>query len=394
MTRAVRRRAGRGAARARRGAVLPLVCVLLAVLVGAAGLAIDVSRMHAAAAELQTAADAGALAGARGFLADPGNAAGGVTAAARLLATRNAVLGRTIASGEVAVDPMRRADDGSVAVATWATANGVRVTVERTTPFIFGAIPGLTTPTVRRQATAWLASVKTAVCARPLGLSFQWAWEQTGHTGTAGLSDAVTGTDLAGLGSQTAAQRTRELAGAYGSSERADYKNGSVWAPVTLDPNNSKGGYNDQFDPVAANCSRYTAEVGDGVTALNGASAQGAAHDGMARLCGTTAARCGANGTVVRVSWLGPATATTKGGSSGANGAEVRLLGLVRIHCYFGAAYNSGNLATSDCPATGYARRPGGTLVVEMLPPGALGFMTGDKFGTMVSGIQRLMLVQ
>ena len=51
----------------RRGAVLTLVALLLVVLLGCLAFSIDVGYIQVARAQLQTAADAGALAGARGL---------------------------------------------------------------------------------------------------------------------------------------------------------------------------------------------------------------------------------------------------------------------------------------------------------------------------------------
>src|SRR5258707_2131415 len=51
----------------RRGAVLVLVAILLTVLLGFLAFSIDLGYVEIARAELQTAADAGALAGARGL---------------------------------------------------------------------------------------------------------------------------------------------------------------------------------------------------------------------------------------------------------------------------------------------------------------------------------------
>src|SRR5262245_15143097 len=48
----------------RRGAVIPLVCMLLVVLIGMLAFAIDIGRLTMTRAELQAAADAAALAGA------------------------------------------------------------------------------------------------------------------------------------------------------------------------------------------------------------------------------------------------------------------------------------------------------------------------------------------
>ncbi|MDQ6926520.1 MAG: pilus assembly protein TadG-related protein, partial [Candidatus Eremiobacteraeota bacterium] len=51
--------------RSRRGATIPLVCVLLTALLGGAALAVDIGRVYLTATEAQAAADAGALAAGR-----------------------------------------------------------------------------------------------------------------------------------------------------------------------------------------------------------------------------------------------------------------------------------------------------------------------------------------
>jgi hypothetical protein len=425
--------------------VLPLVCVALVALLGAASLALDLSRMYAVAVELQTAADAGALAGARGLQDDPGNAAGTVAADAVALATSNPVFGRRPTAGEVAVDPMTRDDANGVAPAAWASANAVRVTVERRTPFVFGDFMGLTPPTIRRRATAWVANVTRATCVRPLGLPFQYVWEMAGRPGKPAPGDKLTADDVkrvtestqgnqgggsgGGQAPQTApaasaapattaenttptkgkkakstpsahagADGTVELTAAWNPSDR-DFGDPTKWSPVSVQDNNSTSGYEEQFAESAARCAGQSVAM-DGTEdgrALNGGSVERATHAGLAGLCGTTAAQCnGPDGLTLRVSWVSTNGAGNKGGSSGssANDAQFRLVSYVRVVCYFGAAFDGKASAPSNCPSTNYQGRPPGTMLIEVLPPTAGSPMPGDEYGNAASGIQRLMLVR
>ncbi len=88
----------------RRGAVLPLVAILIFVLLGFAAFAIDLGYLHVVKGELQNAADAGALAGAASLFDSDGNLdRGGATTAAQNATIANNSGGKAVPAPNVEI---------------------------------------------------------------------------------------------------------------------------------------------------------------------------------------------------------------------------------------------------------------------------------------------------
>ncbi len=153
-----------------RGQVLILFLFALAVLLGFAAMAIDVGLFLHDRRALQNAADAAALAGA-GYLPDGSQA----TQQAQQWATDNGI---DVAGGELE----------SVSVSSYRAPNDrISVTVKRDVSFVFGRALGLTSDTMRAEATAGRVPV-TAGCIA--------AWAVTGVVNDA---SADYGLDQTGL---------------------------------------------------------------------------------------------------------------------------------------------------------------------------------------------------
>jgi Flp pilus assembly protein TadG len=86
-----------------RGVIVPLTVVALVGLCGFIALSVDLGMLAVARAQCQDAADAAAVAGVRSLNGSTGSNISGATSAAIAQATRNAVLGTTLQSSEVAV---------------------------------------------------------------------------------------------------------------------------------------------------------------------------------------------------------------------------------------------------------------------------------------------------
>jgi Flp pilus assembly protein TadG len=119
--------------RAERGAVAVAVAILLPVLIGITGLVIDVGSWYETQTQLQSAADAAALAGAQDLPNNPSSAA----AAARTLAADN-VSGAT-------VTPVTPYDGDS---------SEIQVTVSKQGSVTFASILGISGPTITASAVA------------------------------------------------------------------------------------------------------------------------------------------------------------------------------------------------------------------------------------------------
>ena len=86
-----------------RGAILPLAAISIIGLCGFLALSIDLGMLAVARAQVQNAADAAAICGARSLIGSQGNYVANSTANAIAQATRNTILGTNINPAEVAV---------------------------------------------------------------------------------------------------------------------------------------------------------------------------------------------------------------------------------------------------------------------------------------------------
>jgi Flp pilus assembly protein TadG len=162
--------------RGRRGAVLVLVAMLMVPLVALAALSIDVGWWQVGANQLQTSADAAALAGARALQLDTtGSPHARVTAYARQVAASNRAFAETVSvnGGDVEGrywDPVAL----SIAPVDWGNpvTNAVQVTTRSTPGLILAGATGQTAPTIARRATAWIANINQLECITPWTLSY------------------------------------------------------------------------------------------------------------------------------------------------------------------------------------------------------------------------------
>ena len=145
----------------RRGAILPLLAVLLVALVAFVALAIDIGMIAVAKTQCQDAADNAALAGARAI---DGSTSGNTTAAtsvAQAAAAANTILSKTVSSSQVAVqhgayhyDYTAMTFTPQIPPVSPDNYNLTQVTVAPTTSSFFSRIFGLTSFNVQATATA------------------------------------------------------------------------------------------------------------------------------------------------------------------------------------------------------------------------------------------------
>jgi Putative Flp pilus-assembly TadE/G-like len=132
----------RSSAQGDRGAVLVIVAISLVVLLGMTALAIDLSSFYKAQRQAQTAADAGALAGAQDLVRSATSASGDATTLAR-----------------------QNYPGATVTADATSTVNQITVSVKGTTPTFFGKILGLGNETVGARAVAGPTTGKS--CSNP-----------------------------------------------------------------------------------------------------------------------------------------------------------------------------------------------------------------------------------
>ncbi|HEY0776849.1 MAG TPA: pilus assembly protein TadG-related protein [Gemmatirosa sp.] len=163
----------------RRGAVLPLVCILLTVLLGGLALAVDMGRVYVTAAETQAVADAAALGAVSASQLRPSYASSYAPARAQQLAVRNRAAGTlgSVASGDVVPSFYDPVANTTTATTYSGTVNAVQATAPATARYVIAGGLGLTPPTVARSAVAWIANVNGAACVRPLAPPYTRIYE-------------------------------------------------------------------------------------------------------------------------------------------------------------------------------------------------------------------------
>jgi Flp pilus assembly protein TadG len=142
--------------RAEHGQVVVMVAVLVVVLLGFAGLAIDVARQNAEQRHVQTAADAGALAGCRALMEGASDAAAATEA--RTVAGINIVRSPSGGSSLIAADDARVYEDGHAGDPSYLVSGilisgtTVRVAIQSTVETMLARVVGI--PTLASSARA------------------------------------------------------------------------------------------------------------------------------------------------------------------------------------------------------------------------------------------------
>lgn len=199
----------------RRGATAILVALLIAPLLGFAAFVLDVGVWTVGASQLQTAADAAALAGARRLqLAATGSTGvAGATAEAKSTAARNAALGSPLAESdaEVAVgywDPDEPDPDSRFTTGGPRPNNAVRVVVSRAGGLIFGGAFVSSSPVISRSAVAWIASIQSHGCVLPTAMPYQVLYDKVASAASArSPRPDLPPSDVARIGDISAARR-------------------------------------------------------------------------------------------------------------------------------------------------------------------------------------------
>lgn len=207
--------------RNRKGAIAILMALMFVVLIAATGAAVDMSRMFMMKNQLQTAADAAAMAGAIELVRTPSNA----TAEVQRYATSNMVLDRAVG----VPNPDTDIRFGSWNDATHTLTNphppapttaddAVRVTVSAPSSYLFMQVFGIPTVQIRASATAWArAPVGTLTeCVKPWAIPYERLTNVL-DPGNPDLQRELTEDDRVRLRQMSEADRTFTLK--YGSDQ-------------------------------------------------------------------------------------------------------------------------------------------------------------------------------
>ena len=155
----------------RKGIFVVLFGLMFLILMGAGAMAIDMSRIWTMRNELQTAADAGALAGAI-QMTSPNNDPADVPDTARIIARKNLAQYDTVHVDGVTTgvwDDLAATFDSTVPL----PHNAVRVEVSHGTNKMIMGLFGIAAPRVKARAIAWAnAPVNNANCLRPWSIPY------------------------------------------------------------------------------------------------------------------------------------------------------------------------------------------------------------------------------
>ena len=152
----------------RRGATAVLVAVLIVLVGGMAAFGIDPARVYAGVNEMQTGADAAALAGAL-QLQHTGTSP---VSAVQTFAANNRAFGSaiTLPAADVEGGFWDPAADTFTPSASWSANNAVRVTTRSSPATPFGKLMGRSAVSATRPAIAWIANQLSRDCIKPWGL--------------------------------------------------------------------------------------------------------------------------------------------------------------------------------------------------------------------------------
>jgi Flp pilus assembly protein TadG len=160
--------------RSRRGATLVLVAILMTVLIGFTGIAIDASRLYVMRAQLQTTADAAAIAAiVEVNNTRPTNAA----AVALQYVPKNLVeqTAATVTAADVEPGSWDFATNVFTKLGSWTdpAVAAVRVTARYPGAYTFARVFGATGQTVTARAVGAIGYVSSSDCLRPWAVSYQ-----------------------------------------------------------------------------------------------------------------------------------------------------------------------------------------------------------------------------
>ncbi len=177
---------------ARTGATLVLVAMLIVVIGGMAAFAIDLARIYSGVNELQTGADAAALAGALRLQRITGtSAAAGVQA----FSGRNSAFGSAIALDEDDIEGGIWNPTATAFTPTnWSAANAVRITTRSSPTLAFGRLLSRGRLSASRSGIAWIANQSARDCIKPWGFDLTYLNGIVGNniTGQSGVNTVRT----------------------------------------------------------------------------------------------------------------------------------------------------------------------------------------------------------
>jgi Flp pilus assembly protein TadG len=262
----------------RRGAILVITAILTMSAMALLAVTLDFSRMGSLRNELQTSADAGALAGAIQLL--PGKNPGLTPAQidTRSSDSARAYVGRNLAmQGTATVDSVifGRWDNSAKVFTAGATPTDAItiVTSRQSTGLMMTGLLGVASPRIKARATAWAgAPVSSSGCIKPWAISYTALMSRINtylgiSNTTANLTRNFTPADLTALLAMSAAQRSFDMH--LGSGNAVDSTNIGIsgnYQAVSTYPKRYDAATNTNYvGPIPGNAQGYRDDL-SGVT--------------------------------------------------------------------------------------------------------------------------------
>jgi Flp pilus assembly protein TadG len=436
----------------RRGATMVLAACLMVPLLTIAAFALDLSWWQVTTSQLQTAADAAALSGARALQLYPNSASDSVPARASTAAAANLVQG--VAGTADTVQPGTWNPTARTFTSSgWSTANAVRVASVSRGGQIFSGVARSQGPDLSRPAIAWVAQINSGTCITPWGLPYTTLYDKAAQLASSGASTAsprpdLTGTQLAALSSPTTtdAQRTIVLYGqnaastpptgsgvtAYnggwigygysGNSGQTAYQSGHWSCNNTVVSVASSGGTTLATAGADVGCWSVRAMMGNPANNCNtsnwdyltdpGPNPQtcfykGVTNNGLTGTAKITTYDAGcypsatetSAGVMLRVTWSDQT-------GTGSNALSYRVIGRLKLVCLFRGASGAGSIGASGTANTGVTNEtcqsgsstvrnlPIGTIVAQVQGISSDAMTPSTVLGTTPGDVQKLVLVR
>jgi Flp pilus assembly protein TadG len=344
----------------RRGATLVLVAIMMVMLVGIGGIAIDYSRMYVYQSQLQNAADAGAHSGAVDVMNSH-------IATAQATAVTTANLNPVDQTGSVvASDIIPGTWDYAThafTAAPWDSATAVKATSRYSANYTLGRIFGGTSLNLTKVAIAALGYRSTSSCLKPFGVSYRALLDALPGGSALPITHDLTAAEVNTLSQMRYPQDS--LALLVGTPTQVT--NGNI-AQVFTEPSGSGLNYNKSVQDTG--CESAEIAPGDTIAADPGAGS-GQTATPLKKFCqdmggivgaGAQSFTCTAQPPVELVIY--DQVVSLGGGGSGANtGYVVKYIGVFHIDGFHGGGKAGdqvvGTFGTLNSGGGGFSTKPG-----------------------------------
>jgi hypothetical protein len=412
--------------RVRRGSTLVMVGVMLVAFVGVGAIAADIGRFYVVTSEVQTAADAAAIEGARRLMYAPGNTALDDTVDADVIPwvaanQRANMTALSVTAADVQLfyyAPGTGGNQGKIEDPKGRRPNAVRVALQSTPRGFFAQLLGNTgTRLLKRSATAWVASLGSN-CVRPWAFPYQALYGKVAGVPNPAPSLAPDTLDPVQfsnfMGKPSSARMFTILGENVLNSMSPLLPNSGEWTGFNFTGNAGKKGYTDGLlacDPGAPDPQWYQNKInpdaGAGTT-LPGNSGNYVNWTTPAMTYGTgkkgsTTGMCNFLDPVNTADCYSPSTSTLgitinsawgqidPPGCNGSKCMNFNYVGEFVLLCYYSSKSDTCSRNEPGTPNTGY---PEGTIVGYIQGIKSRMITLDDVLGNFASDIKTIVLVQ